>query len=550
MDDGTGGSDGARGSHGPDAAAPGVSLRLPGVAWVLLAYAAFWCALAPLHRHPTISVETDFPRYAELADFPAVGAPWDPFVPVGYPRLLAWTEALVGDTFRAGEILSLLGGAWVLAAAHALARRFAGPRAAAYTTLLLAVNWLFVQNALFVGTDALWTGAVLTSFLLVLRGRDTGSRDAFGVAGVVLGLSWCVRYATMGLAPWFVVAAAAGPRGTPWRERFARAGLLAFGTLLGASPQLWAAARDAGNPFASGQAANVWFGAFRGRDWPARWGTWPDEISLASVVAEHPGPVLRNWAGNVAHAVVLAVTSPFGITAEGIARKPEPAIVAGGLVVTALVAAGRDGFARARAAVSVAAASGAFRIAAALAASYAAAISTAFWFPRFFLPVLVLTTLAGAGLARRALWPALDRRRTLRTALVVAAPILLAAHSVQAWTQWLRTNQQPVEEVGTALVAAGIRPGDVVAATTAQHYDDLLPFRFDAVPLGVQDLEDLQLALAQMDAAFLLLEERGGPGGPYHPGLYALFDTPGLTPFLEPVWMRRERPRVALFRAK
>lgn len=528
---------------------PPLRLALPGILWVLAVYAALWLALAPYHRHLTVSVETDFPQYARLAlEEPR----WHPHRPVGYPRLLAWTSLLAGDVFRAGVLLSALGGAWFLAAAHVLARRRLAPAAAAYATLLLALNWLVVQNALLAGTDLLWTAAVVTAFGVLLRARDAGSRDLHGLAGVVLGLSYDLRYATAALVPLFAVVALASPRAVPLRARASRAGLLVFGALLGALPQLWIAVRDTGNPLASGAAQNVWFGMFGDRDWPARWGDAPRDATLVRLAAEHPAEFASNLASNLWAAVRLAVLAPFGMAPVDVVRKPELALAAGAsLVAAAAGLAGTTWRRRLRATVAAARRSTTLRAAAWIAAGYVVAVSLAFWFTRFFLPVTVLLVLGGAIAARRVLWTPLARRPALRAALALAAPVLLVSHSASAWSSLLRTQQQPVEEVSTALAAAGIRAGDVVAATVAEQYDSLLPFEFDGLSLEVQDLEDLQLALALSGASFFLHEERRAPDRTsYRPVLDELFEHPDLCPFLEPLWMRLESPRVILFRAR
>lgn len=525
-----------------------VAIRLPGWGWALCVYVLLWFALAPYHRHVTISVETDFPGYARLAGEPVT---WDPFVPVGFPQLLDGVSDVVDDTFRAGVALSFLGGAWLLIVAHALARRALPPRAAAYATTLLAVNWIFLQNGLLAGTDALWTAAILTSFHLLLLGREQRSRDLHGAAGLVLGLSFLLRYATLGVAPWMLLATLIGPRDVPWRERMSRAGLFVFAAALGALPQMWIATRDAGNPLASGQAANVWFGMFGNRDWPRNWTEIPADVSLTRILADHPGEFVTNLLGNAGSAVVQAFTSLLGLAPAGVVRKWEMGIVGLVLAAAAVGAAGAAGVVtRVREVVASARRSDGFRVAALCAVGYAASVSAAFWMTRFFLPVLVLAVIAAAVCAHRALWTALAGRAALRTGLLLAAPVLLAAHSIDAWATLLRTCQQPIEEVGTALAAAGIRAPDVIASTVVGHYEDVLPFQFEEVPLAVEDFEDLQLALARLDAAFFLHEERLGPGGSYHPELDRLFDEPDLCPFLDPIWMKRDFPRAVLFRAR
>lgn len=533
----------------PPAAPANVSLRLPGWAWALAAYAALWLALSPHHRHPTVSVETDFPRYAAVA---AEAPQWDPFVPVGYPRLLAWTDLLVEDAFRSALLLSFVGGAWLVVVSHALARRALGPRSALLATLLLVVNWQFLQNTLLAGTDALWAAAVLTSFHVLLAARDRDSRDLHGVAGVLLGASVCLRYAGFAVAPLFVGSTLLSPAAVPLRRRLACAGILAVGFAIGSLPQTLVAARDTGNPFASGQARNVWFGLHGNEDWPGRWDEAPEDVTLASVVAEDPAAFAAHVTRNVGEAVLHTATAPFGLAPSGVPRKPE-VLALGVLLVAAAFAAAGAAEARSRlAAFALGAwASSEARVAVVSAAGYVVAVSTAFWMTRFLLPVVVLAGIGGAACVRRAAWPSLRARRPgAAAAIALAFVLLLASHTVDAWRSFLAASEQPIDEVGTALVAAGARPGDVVAATAVQHYADALPFEVAEVPLGVKDLEDLQLALALRGAAFFLHEEKFGPDGSYRPELDRLFDAPGDCPFLEPLWMRRAFPRAALFRAK
>jgi hypothetical protein len=121
---------------------------------------------------------------------------------------------------------------------------------------------------------------------------------------------------------------------------------------------------------------------------------------------------------------------------------------------------------------------------------------------------------------------------------------------VDAWRSFLATSEQPIDQVGTALAAAGARTSDVVAATSVQHYADRLPFEFTELPLELDDFEDLQLELALRDADFLLLEEQLGPDGSYRPELDRLLDEPELCPFLEPLWRWPGFPRRVLFRAR
>lgn len=538
----------------PDAPSPAPhpdgAWRLPAIALPLLLHLVLVLALAPYHTTLTASVEADFPGYVAHALGSGDEIVWDGFVPCGYPRLLAWTSAVVGNRFLSGVLLSAIGGSALVALSYALARLALPPRAASFAAGALAVNWLVLQGSLLAGTDSLWAAALVGVVVLLAHARRRDSRDLHVAAGVLLGASYLLRYATLAVVP-AVVAAVALDRGRGTeRRRWAHAAAFLVAALAASSPQWILAGRDAGSPFASFQAKNVWFGIHGDRDWRRHWGDVPDDVPLLTVIGDAPGAFVANLAENLVKFLAQCVAWPLGVSPESVAESPRLAAAPVLLAAAALsLGGGLHATARLRSVLANAVRNPDVRLAAATTLVYGAAVSCAFWFPRFFLPVLPFVTVGGALALRATVWPRLRERPGAARLLPAAFLVFCASHSVSAWGTFLDRRQQPVEEVRVALLAGGLREGDVVATTTLQHYDSVLPFPFVEVPLGAADLDDLQQVLAESDARFLLYEEQTGSRGSYRPGLDVLLDDPHCCPFLEPFYVRPGPRRLVLFRA-
>lgn len=527
-----------------------MNLRVPAVALPLLVFVVAWLALSPYHTHLTASVEADFPHYAEQAVTRARDVRWNGFIPCGYPWLLARASAGDGDMFLAGRILSATGAAAVVALAYLIARSALTARAAAFVGTAVALNWLALQNGLLAGTDALWAALALAAVYLADVARSRGSLAMFAAAGCVLGLSYDLRYATLAVAAAVVLLASFDAPGIPLMRRGAAAGALVAGIVVGALPQLAIALRDTGNPLANHQAKNVWFGMHGEQDWILNWDRVPDDISLRDVVLAGPAEFLLHVARNAGQFVAQCVTAPFGYQPAVLMERPAAAAVCLAMAGVPVAFGWSRGTPRAALALwDEARRSVTFRLWAGAALAYGLAVSTTFWTPRFFLFVLPLAVIAAAIVARRVLWPVLGTKALAARAILIAFLVLLASHSVATWSQLLRVNQQPIDEVGTALAAGGLAPDDAVVTTTLQHYDVSLPFSFVQLSSTVRDFEDLQQALAVARAKAFLYEESRGPHGSYWSQLDALFDDPRSVPFLEPLYVRSSYPRLIVFRA-
>ncbi len=531
-----------------------LALDLPAHLWGLAVYTVLWFAFAPHHHHLTASVEADFPLYAGLASQEAP-LTWHGLAPVGYPWLLRATTHVTDDLFRSGVLLSALGGAWFLLAAYALARRFVPLRVAVFLQVLLAVNWFVLKASLLVGTDVLWAAATLSGLVLLLPAAPDAAaspgppraRDL--LAGACLGGGLLLRYASLSVLPCALAWLVLDPGGGRWGARLARTGRVLLAAVVAASPQWVTAWREAGHPLAHEQVRNVWFGIFGHSDWVSNWRWTQGDLSLTELVGGYPELFLTNLGGNLLEFARLCLTGPLGFQPEVLWSSLAPMAVAVLLVGTLWVTGGPP-LRKLPALALQAWRSGPARLLLLVVIGYGISVSMAFWMARFsllFLPPCLVAAAAVLG-SRPTEGPT---RTALRRAALMALPVLMLGHAITGWTHVVTHGQQPIDEIRVALVAAGIRlEQDVVMATTLQHYDVALPFRFVQLPLDVQDLTDLQQALARNDVTYLLYERRTSATGSYWPELDGLLGNPTSCSFLEPLLVRLEPPQLALFRAR
>jgi hypothetical protein len=529
-----------------------ITLRFPAVCIPILLHVVLWLSLWPYHVHPTTSVEADFPRYLAQAVIEFDDVAWDGFAPCGYPFLLRIGRWVSGDAFRSGLVLSGLAGVWFLAAAFGLARRVLSTRAATFVTSLIALNWLFVHNSQLAATDLLWSAAVLTGLHTAIAARRRNSLPLHALSGGVLGLSYLFRYATLAVAPALLLLLLVDARGTRICRRIGVGFAFVAGFVLLALPQLFLATRATGNPFASQQAKNVWFGMFGERDWVRNWGEVESDVSLLAVVTEHPGAFAKNVARNLGEFAVMSLTWPLGYSPR-VFKSDRLAIILLVLFAGTILIAGRSAGngRRLRELLGSAVRNRDFRLCAGVSLLYAVAVSMAFWMARFYLPLLALLTIGLAVVVRRIFWPALRARPVAPALLLIILPVFFLTHSVSAYARFLEAGQQPIGDVKVAMLVAGLDEDSIVVTTNRQHYSTVLPWTFVPVPPAVRDFDDLQQFLAEVDADCFLIEERYDPEGrSYYPALDVLLIDPYACPFLEWFYWREASPRVVLFHAR
>jgi 4-amino-4-deoxy-L-arabinose transferase-like glycosyltransferase len=118
-----------------------------------------------------------------------------------YPVVLGLISYLIGDFFKAGVVLSILGASVTVFCTHALLKKLTTPESALLGTLLIAVNPIFVQYSYSAGTDMMFFALLAGSALLLFRHSPAAHSDIV-FSAVLAGIAYLTRYNGI-----FVVAA-------------------------------------------------------------------------------------------------------------------------------------------------------------------------------------------------------------------------------------------------------------------------------------------------------------------------------------------------------
>jgi hypothetical protein len=157
--------------------------------------------------------------------------PADVWHPLHYALLVAAATPPLGDAFVAGKIVSVLGGALLVFAASALARRVGGNAVAFWTGAILCVQSGLVLYSVQAAADTTALGIGALALLLAARAGEAPGRGRWLAAGVAGGFACGTRYPMVALLPALLLAALAqAPRGR-------RAAALVCGAALGYVPQ-------------------------------------------------------------------------------------------------------------------------------------------------------------------------------------------------------------------------------------------------------------------------------------------------------------------------
>jgi 4-amino-4-deoxy-L-arabinose transferase-like glycosyltransferase len=164
----------------------------------LILLAGLGLRLLFLRVHQTI--ERDGVLYASVAEHLAragrlidLRERYHTFYPPGYPALIAPVYLLVGDSHRAGQIVSLTAGLALIVLVGLIGRRVGGERVGLLGAGLTAIYPPFVHGAVAVLTES--TGAALLCLLVLLELRLAGrpGRAGSALAGLLVGGMYLVR---------------------------------------------------------------------------------------------------------------------------------------------------------------------------------------------------------------------------------------------------------------------------------------------------------------------------------------------------------------------
>jgi len=151
-----------------------------------------------LRVHQTI--EGDGVLYASVAEHLAqsgrlMDVSWEyhTFYPPGYPALVAPVYALVGDSHRAGQIVSLAAGMALIALVWVLGRRLAGGSVGLIAAALTAIYPPLAHQAVSVHTESMYAALLCLSVLVGLELVERPSVGMSALGGALVGALYLFR---------------------------------------------------------------------------------------------------------------------------------------------------------------------------------------------------------------------------------------------------------------------------------------------------------------------------------------------------------------------
>lgn len=519
--------------------APNLALRAAWLADVLalggmLVWAlALWNA-AQAHVVRSIpGVENDFRVFATRSDLASILRA-DGFYNLGYPLLL-WLAGpfTAHNPFLAGRLVGLLAALVVLATTWWLGRSMFGSAAALIALAAVALSPMFVQYALYLGSDMPFAAmCMLTLALLISGGRSADEQNgAIGralwgvplrtpVAGICAGLAFLIRHPGLLLLAIGWISIMMASKGSMQRSKApgtassrvyfqallpnARALLLfSLAFMLTIAPQLFVNLRDTGQPLYNQQAKNIWLAVMGDGDW-GRWDEIANDIGVLDVFRQSPDRFLANWWTNMRSFVGSGAedSSEFGRAIQlRLLGFPANWLAVAGLGLWAWRLVGEHN--KRQTVIKHAACSTRHAILLMLwLVLYVVTICVGFALPRFFLPLLPIYALAAAAMLG---WSAgLGKKERSARLFMAMALVLLAC-------LWGGFN------IGTSYVlrprAMGEQlPGQEVFATAAVNMIKVSLRNDELLVVRVPPDDDEGLALSKYSAiAHRVLPADGSP---------------------------------------
>jgi 4-amino-4-deoxy-L-arabinose transferase-like glycosyltransferase len=181
------------------------------LAWILLIGLGIRVWFLGVHQ----TIERDGALYASIAEGLArsgrlidLRGQYHIHFPPGYPALVAPVYLLVGDSHRAGQIVSLAGGMALVVLAYLLARRMAGAPVGLVAAALVAIYPPLVHAAVSVHSESVYAALFGVALLVSLRLVQRPGLVLSGVAGGLVAAMYLVRPEGLLLSIGFVWVAA------------------------------------------------------------------------------------------------------------------------------------------------------------------------------------------------------------------------------------------------------------------------------------------------------------------------------------------------------
>ena len=305
---------------------------------MLLWAVALWNAAQAHVVRSVPGVENDFRVFATRTDVASIFRA-DGFYNLGYPLLL-WLASpfTANNPWLAGRLIGLLAALTVLVATWWLGRLFFGRIAALIAVMIVAFSPMFVQYALYLGSDmpfaamCMLTLALFSSQEVVRVNSRPAHMGSIVAAGICAGMAFLIRHPGLLLLPLGVIVLVFSSQrqqehqdqrllklASNARQSFLPTiayRLLALYVLaftLTIAPQLFVNIRDTGQPLYSQQAKNIWLAVLGDGDW-GRWDEISNDISLLDVFRQSAERFLNNWWNNIRGFVGSGAedTSEFG----------------------------------------------------------------------------------------------------------------------------------------------------------------------------------------------------------------------------------------------
>ncbi len=171
----------------------------------------------------------------------------------GYPYVIAAIEPFVGDSFRAGQVVSLLAGILLPFLAYAAMRAMEVDRKPALCAgAFVAASPLLIQQSVYLMSDSLFAATLMLAFWMALltpgRGRNVRGHLTAFLSGMAFGLAFLVRAQAVFALPSMVWALIARRQR---REAITCVALAALAAALICSPYLIRNLRSFGTLFHS-----------------------------------------------------------------------------------------------------------------------------------------------------------------------------------------------------------------------------------------------------------------------------------------------------------
>lgn len=443
-------------------------IDLAAAGWVALWAGLVWRAA---QNHLTLArpgVENDFRVFATRDTLERVFQA-DGFYNFGYPLLLWLVRPLFADNaFLAGRLIAWLCGVAMSAAVYWLAcllmyrtPPFTGRLVALLALVGLSTSPLFVEYALYVGSDAPFALCFLLTITCLLSANTSQRPFFFCAAGFFAGATFLMRHLGLVLLPWgllfiFCWERWGGDKSKPlvksalWQRPWLLFLVTAFVAI---APQIAVNTLQTSQPLYNQQAKNVWLCVYADCDWQ-RWDEVSNDIGLSEIVLRDPQRFFNNWSANIRAFVGTGGedTSEFGRAIQlRLLIWPLNWLAIAALLLWLSKALRSLVPPRNKGALDLG-----YLVLLLLILLYLLAVSTAFVLPRFFLPLVPLYAFGAAWLLWR-IWIAL--RGLPYAGLIALVCVLLLVG--QAWSGI---------GIGTSYVLDGQLPDEVAAIRLVEQH--------------------------------------------------------------------------------